>query len=359
MNKIGWICSYTPEELILAANFSPIKLLTDQIDLSVSQQFLPSNFCPYVKRILSGLLGNSFHDLRGCIFVYSCDAMRRLADVWKSYNKKGFIYSLDVPRRQDELGEKYLLSQLKGLKNFLEGETGKKITDDDLWEGIHIINKIKSLLCDLHKLILNKDINLSFKEMNLLIKKGFVIEKDKFIASLEEILSNVNPHYKSNSLRILIYGCTLEDTHIYEILNDYDADVVLENTCNSIRYYQETIEPDYSKPPLEVIAKRYLYKVSCPRMLDFNARFKQLKDMFYKYNCDGVIFHSLKFCDLMAFEYFRFQKRFKEMGIPFILIEREEISDSSGQIKTRIQAFLELLKNVKHNKLSPLTKFSL
>lgn len=343
---VGWICSYTPEEIIVASGLLPFRILP-QREISISSSYLPSNFCPYIRRILNSIFENSTK-LKGLIFVYSCDGMRRLKDVCDLYWKKGFVFGIDLPRKQDKKAEEFLLTQFKNLKNFLESYTGKPIEDKDLWNAIQVQNKIKDLIFEIYNKIVKNESNITLKELTNVVKEiGFRSKKEDFISYLEDLKKDQKTLKSdlTSKPKVLIYGSVIEDLQLYEIIESCGAQVILEDSCNFLRYFDEKVSVSNSISPLEALVKRYLYKIPCPRMTDLKKRLERILQIYQKYKCQGIIFHSLKFCDLMSLEITRLQNRFKDLNIPFLHIEREEIPDATGQIKTRIQAFIEMIKN--------------
>ncbi len=344
---VGWICSYTPEEIIAASGLLPFRILP-QRDISISSSYLPSNFCPYIRRILNSVFNSSIA-LKGLIFVYSCDAMRRLKDVCDLYWKKGFVFGLDLPRKQDKNAEEFLLIQFKNLKSFLESQTGKSIKEEDLWNAIQIQNEIKDLLTKIYSKIVKNELNLTLKELTTIIKNiGFKSKKEDFISHLKDLIETRKKLYQKplkSEIKILVYGSVIEDHQLYEVVESCGAQVILEDSCNFLRYFDGKVSMSQPISPLKALVKRYLYKIPCPRMTDFERRLKRILQTYHEYNCQGIIFHSLKFCDLMSFEISRFQNYFKKLNIPTLHIEREEIPDATGQIKTRIQAFIEMIAN--------------
>src|SRR3970040_1866708 len=96
--KVGFLCSYTPEEVILAAGLQPIRLHTSGKPLKRADAYLHNTLCAYVRSVLDAALEGDAAHLAGMVFVSSCDAMRRLCDVWRHYVRTDFVHILDLPR---------------------------------------------------------------------------------------------------------------------------------------------------------------------------------------------------------------------------------------------------------------------
>jgi len=93
---------------------------------------------------------------------------------------------------------------------------------------------------------------------------------------------------------------------------------------------------------MENILHRYLYHIPCARMVgEFPKRAETVKNLVRDFDADGVIFQRMKFCDPWASDAHNLQLRMKEQNIPMLVLDREYGVTGSGQVKTRVQAFLE------------------
>ena len=79
----------------------------------------------------------------------------------------------------------------------------------------------------------------------------------------------------------------------------------------------------------------------------FDARMKYIYDTIKEYKIDAVITQKLKFCDLWGVENLMLSKESKRTGFPLLALERELYGEGIGQLKTRIQAFIEKVRNMK------------
>jgi benzoyl-CoA reductase subunit C len=100
--------------------------------------------------------------------------------------------------------------------------------------------------------------------------------------------------------------------------------------------------------PLDALTERYLLRSPCPRMIDertdHDVRLQLIKNLIKEYYVDGVIFERMSMCDLWSGEIFMLQNELKELGVPTLILERDYIISGVGQMKTRSQAFIEVLK---------------
>ncbi len=344
---VGWVCSYTPEELILAAGFTPYRLLTAFDLASGSEAYLAPNLCPYVHRLFAAGLQGRYGFLDAAAFVYSCDAMRRLADMWDLYLDLGPVYTLDVPRRRDRLAKEFFRTNLLQFKDRLERLTGRQIRDEDLSNAISTVNKTRGLIRELFDLRSKNPGLVSGREVLELAKTSCIADRDKFNHHLQKLVRNLSLQRRDNpdnpgKKRIMLYGNVLEEESIYTSVEQAGGEIVWDDHCLSARHFDTLV--DEAMDPWQAIAKRYLQKASCPRMQGMQERLNRILHNIHAYNCDGVIVHSLKFCDLMQSEIPRLERALQERQIEHLHVERENLAEDPGQIKTRIEAFMELLE---------------
>ena len=141
----------------------------------------------------------------------------------------------------------------------------------------------------------------------------------------------------------MVVGSLLDNPQYIKIIEDLGGLVVTDSLCFGTRSFWDLVKESHS--PLDALAQRYLSKISCPRMTDGHLSRKQfILDLIKEFYVDGVIFQRMKFCPYWWGEIFMLRRELKELGVPFIDLEREYILGGIGQMKTRIQAFLEVLE---------------
>jgi benzoyl-CoA reductase/2-hydroxyglutaryl-CoA dehydratase subunit BcrC/BadD/HgdB len=352
---MGWVCTYTPIEIIIAAGFHPYRIIPTA-DPSLANSYLDSNFCPYVRSCLGEALGKRPEYVDNLIIVNSCDAMRRLYDAWRHYVRGAFIYLLDLPRDDSAKAIRYYLDNLQLLIDDLEEKFKIKISEDSLYQAISVCNKTRELLTELSDLYVNEQVSLSAVEFLQMVKGGMVFPQEEYNALLEKFIKDVkkeedilsNRSGIRNKSKILITGTVMDDLSIAEVIEDYGGKIVFVDMCTGNRIFQNQIPLKTSKKinnnPLKLLAEYYLSKTPCPRMMNLEKRWEYLLKIIKANQVKGVIFYNLKFCDTSFFELPIIRERLQKYRIPSLCLEGEFASSASGRIKTRIQACLEVLE---------------
>jgi len=351
---IGWFCTYTPEELIIAGGFIPIRIFGRK-KIIKSESYFPINFCPYIKSGWESLLADA-DNFRALIFTNSCDGMRRFFDIASKYLTRIPSYLLDVPHLKNKDSQDFLASNISDMKMFIERLNGKKIDKKEIENAVKLINKKRKLLKE-YSGIFNKsphliDIPTYYKVMEL----SMISDPEIFIDDLERYLGFIGNFDKiktengislqsdqRNSPAIMIIGNFIAEDKLWEMLSKMNLKLASEDFCTSNRYFEKQVVTDDNKDLLESIAERYLNKPQCMRMADLGSKLAEIENTIVKNDIKGVIFITLKFCDNMLYSFPLLKQRLNNIGIPVLYLDIEYNNFSEGQIKTRVQAFLEML----------------
>lgn len=345
---VGISCSYIPEEIIIAAGLTPYRIWGSSRPPELSTSCLPSNFCPYVLSCLDLGLQGDYNFLSGLVIANSCNAMRRLYDVWRYYLKTPFVHMLDIPKIKNKESEKYFKQCLENLIEMTEEHYMIKITKEDLITATTLCNETRSILKEIYFLKKKKYAQITNQQIYSLIKESLTTPKANFNIKANNILAQLKNNIENNNnndmqkIRVLITGSFHDPSALTDMIEGFGAEVVFEDICTCGRHLYSNATIDITSEPIGSIAKFYLNKPPCARMIDTDSRLSYLLSLINEYKVDGVVYYSLKFCDthLLDFPYLR--KKLLESGIPTLFLEGSDIFPNSGQIKTRIEAFLEL-----------------
>jgi len=324
--NIGWLCTYTPEEMIIASGFNPIRILGSK-KLNKSESYFPINFCPYLKSGWEALL-NAEDALSAVIFTNSCDGMRRLYDTAEHYLKDIPVYMLDVPRNTDIRAKDFFASKLEDLKVFLESLSGSAMETDRITHAIELMDRKRTLLANFSRSFFKGHTGLRISDYYKIMElstssqiNDFISEFEKFVdpLSLEENAAT-GPSGKaaiskdSNIPEIMIIGNLITEDKLWDMLSSIDLRLVSDDLCISSRYYTTLVNNgspgqagDITRPEkdrlLRALSERYLSKPHCMRMADMGAKISEIEKKVIEDDVRGVIFISLKFCDTMLYSF--------------------------------------------------------
>jgi bzd-type benzoyl-CoA reductase N subunit len=346
----GYFCSYFPEELLHAAGILPMRILGTKENVSLADSHVQAFICSLVRTSLDAALKDKFNFLDGVVFPHSCDSIQNLADIWRHHFPEQFSdvvvlpVWVDIPEAED-----YLTEEIKRFRKKLEEYLDAPIPDEELTKSINIYNENRSALSDLYALRRDNPSAISGAGVLEVVRASMSMRKEDHTILLKDLLNELRnkPRKNGDDVRIVLYGNACDHPSIMDLFEENGAVVVDDDLCTGSRYFL-CIESPHNDPIRE-IAKRYIRRVPCPSK--HNSQFDRrdyLVDMARQGNADGVVMLLLKFCDPHDFDYPDLAKHLTESDIPHLRVETEMQPASIEQVRTRLQAFVEMLKEKKN-----------
>jgi len=340
---IGWFCTYTPEELILAAGLESTRILGKAADISKADAYLHPNLCAFVRASFGALLNGEQQVLTGVVGVDSCDAMRRLFDACRYFLSPTFSHILSLPHRQTSEAAKFYHSELSEFAKSLHECFGAELREENLLEAIAILNETRSILKELGKRRREKSIASDRQYYEILLqamtqpKREFNQAWRKRLSESESIGASI-----SQNLNLILSGGVLDDFWIIDSIEQAGGHVVADDVCCGSRYFEGPVEG--GGDPLLRIAERYIQRAPCARMCGTTARVERILRLVEETNADGVIYYSIKFCDPHALDWTMISQELQRKHVPALRCEADYSSGNREQLRTRIEAFLEMLR---------------
>jgi len=342
--KFGWLCSYTPVEILMAAGLVPTRLDAGGLLLHKPNPNIYQLICPYIRAVFDAAQEEDFGPVKGVLFVKCCDGMLRLYDLWKVHLKQQRAYILPLPKIQTPEAKEYFSRSMRRFAKMLGRDTETTITDDALRQAIRDANQFRSAVQKLYQMRLKNPLSFSYRMLRLRIRewlsttpvKALPLVKSE-LKALEEKTQGVKPDSK-----VLLSSSTLDQLEIIEIIEKAELTIVADDHCSGLRHFDEMVSEDGD--PYLSLAERYLGRWPCPRMQVDPSHIQRLVQEADRVGADGVIYVGLKYCDQSGFEVPRLQAQLKDRHIPFLYIENDYTASGLGQLKVRIEAFAEMLK---------------
>ncbi|MBM4463480.1 MAG: 2-hydroxyacyl-CoA dehydratase [Chloroflexi bacterium] len=345
----GWLCTYVPEEVIHAAGGLPVRIVgySGERELAEGTAYFYVNNCSFSRSCLQLGLSGGYDFLDGVVGGSTCDGARRLFDLWRSYIGTPFHHVLTVPRKYTERAHQLYYAQVKRLKEHLEEHFGVQISDEALRQSIEVYNESRGLLQALYDLRKRSAPPISGAETLEVLNASFRMPKELFNDYLRELLDELSRSSNGceGKARLMVTGSVLTNPEFIRSIESLGALVVTDELCTSTRYWTDSVIIDGSKTPLEAISQRYLNNFPCARMFPSDQRFDRIVEFAHDFRVDGVISQVIKFCVPYAHDLPLLTERLKAEGIPILALDVEHGTSGSGQIQTRVQAFLEMLES--------------
>jgi benzoyl-CoA reductase/2-hydroxyglutaryl-CoA dehydratase subunit BcrC/BadD/HgdB len=345
-HAVGFFCSYVPEELLNVDGLASFRMRALGCGATEAADSYMGLFnCSYTRHCLEQGLEGAYDFLDGFVFVPGCDHLRRLYDNWAHFVKPSFLALIDVPHLRDEDALKWYRDEIEILWNKLSDRFSLPQDPEQVWKGIRKTNRVRELLGELDRRRWQGTPGLSGREMQEVSLFAASVPKERAIPVLEALLAGRNaPDSKEPCrARVLLVGSHLDDPGFIGVLEETGALVVRDAYCCGLRDQLALVEDrDESSDPFLAIARRYLDRLSCPRMYgDYTRRLQEVARMAEEAGVDGVILEQMKFCETWGIDGNVLQEELRSRGFPVLRLEREYLLSAKGQIRTRVQAFLE------------------
>ena len=344
----GWLCTYVPEEVIHAAGALSIRIIghSHEAELDDGNAYLYINNCSFSRSCLQLGLEGEYDFLDGVVGGSTCDGARRLFDVWRRYIGTPFHHILTVPRKYNERAHNLYHEEVLKFKRHLEEHLGTAIDDDALRESVMLFNQSRDLLRRLYELRKRDEPPISGAETMEVLNAAYRMPKETFNTWARELIDELEASDRvlKGRARLMIVGSVLTNPVFVKSIEEQGALVVTDELCTSTRYWGDSVNLNGQRPPLESVSQRYLNNFPCARMFPSDERFNRILQFVRDYKVDGVISQIVRYCVPYAHDLPLLTDRLKEAGIPTLALDVEYGTSGSGQIATRVQAFLEMLE---------------
>lgn len=352
-NIIGTFCTYTPKEILYAAGAVPVGLCgtTDEY-IPDAERDLPKNLCPLIK----ASYGHALTDT--CPFMYfsdmvvgetTCDGKKKM---YEFLGELKDMHIMMLPQTyQFESGLALYKSEMVRLIEKLEEKFGVTINDEQLAQAIRDTNEERKLLLEFLKLGKLEPAPIHGMELaNVQEGYEFMFDRDERIKMIKELTELTKERYENELKdsgikrpRILMTGgpnSGVKDK-IIQTLQDAGCDTVVFDSCNGIREKLDTI--DETIEPLDALSSKYMH-IGCSVMTYNNRRMNDIKELAKEFHVDAIVEVVLQACHTFAIEALHVERLAKdELEIPYLKIGTDYSENDAGQIKTRIEAFVEML----------------
>lgn len=344
---VGYFCSAMPEEVITAAGFLPFRMrATGSTGTDLSDTYFSSINCSFPRHCFNIALQGGFDFLDGVVCMNSCDNVRRIYDNWKRQLPTTLVHIMSLPRKTGEPQVEWFRDEVANLKQLLEKHFDIEITDERLWYAIKLHNETRRLQRKLYDLRKADNPPITGTEALAVTVAGTAMPKERYNQLLRELLNELSesPGNADYRARLLLMGGILDDPAYVKVIESQGGLVVTDSLCFGSRLLWNDIDEGASDP-IAALAQYYVAdRPSCPRMFgDYERRIGLVRDMIRDFKVDGVILERLAFCDHWGFEQFTIKNDLKDDNVPCLIMDREYIMSGVGQLRTRVQAFLETM----------------
>ena len=361
---VASMCIHVPVEIIHALDAFPVRICSGAYSTDMAgSDLLPSKICPMVKSTLGAihldmLPGKANPEI--IINPTTCDQKKKISEFGDEVGAE--FYTLEVPPTKDtEEARRYWHRSVKSMTKKLEKVTGNKLTRRKLKKAI---KKVALAQAHFRRFMeLRKGLPVVWgKDAILVVNSYFFDDIDVWtekLAKLNEELEQRKKEKKAlvgnNAPRILLTGSPsiFPNMRIPILVEQLGGIIVYEEFCSTSRMLYDTVAVDewflYDMVPS--VADRYLKPSTCPNFTPNDDRVRKILRAIEDYEIDGVVYQTFSGCQLYDLESRRVSNAIEDAGIPVLNIEIDYNPEDSGQLTTRIEAFLESIKDNKRKNI--------
>ena len=352
--SIGYLSPLGPLEIIAAAGFIPVRMKGSVYEsVTKADTQMETIVCPFVRNVFDSALRGRYEYLDGMVIPHTCDSISRTYDIWSSNLQLPYSHFLNVPHVTDDPSLKFFKEVLGTFMKSLERFTGKKITDEDLAQAVKAYNQNREAMRKLYELRRSHPPLISGVEMMKVLVAAMslpVVESTELIYGVMDEVKKRESTLAEKSSRMMIIGDQIDDIALIEIIEKAGAQMVMEDTSIGSKIYWPDIE--VTQNPIDGIAERYLRKIKIPTTYrdtgetyqdKLEERFGHVRQFIKDFRVDGAILFIYKYCDPYGFEVPAIKNYIESLGTPVLYLEEEYSTSSFGRLKTRIEAFLEMI----------------
>lgn len=344
---VGMFCTFSPRELIYASNAVAVEICGSE-NSSINDAFeLPTNICPLIKSSY-GFAKNKkcpyFNASDLVVGETTCDGKKKMYEQLKEFKD---VHILPLSFNKSNASIEFFKNSLKEFKHYLEEKFQTKIDENLLLEKIKLCNEERKLMCDIMDFGKAKPSIISGSSMHkILFGNSYILDLNERISILKQLKETLKEKLQKNKdkkddnkKRILITGCPTGGVYqkIIDQIETLGGEVVAFENCLGYKKQNNLVETNGDL--YENLAKRYL-KIPCSIMSPNEDRIENLNKMTKEFKVDGIIDIVLIGCHTYSVESNLIKRN---SLVPYAVINTDYSNNDSGQIATRIEAFLEMI----------------
>ena len=355
---IGYTCSHIPEVLLNVGNCFSVRLRAPRTgSIDIATYYMSNYTCEYARALVERGIEGGYNFLDGLAGVDACSMMNRFYEHFEllKMNEKPnfFVTHTDMPYKVVDYSVRHYTKQMRiRLLDIMEKNYGVDTSDKAIRKAVKEHNEVCRIISEIGQMRKAENPVITGYEFHVLNLVTYTCPKYLILPYLRETLEELKhrepdekPAFRA---KVAVVGSEIDDPSLTKLIEDCGALVVSDRYCFGSTPGREVIELNDDEPALDQICRHYMEVSECARYISDEkvAQRRQTADRLAReYNADGIIYEQMKFCDYWGFERALASHIMStEMGWPVLSIDRPYNARSSGQLRTRFQAFVESLE---------------
>ena len=355
---IGYTCFHIPEVLLNVDNCFSVRLRAPRTgSIDIATYYMSNYTCEFARALVERGIEGGFNFLDGLAGVDACSMMNRFYEhfeLLKMNDKPNFFVThTDMPYKVVDYSVRHYVKQMRvRLLDVMTKNYGVDTSDEAIRKAVEEHNEVCRIISEIGQMRKADNPVITGYEFHVLNLVSYTCPKALILPYLRETLEELKtrepepkPWYRA---RVAIVGSEIDDPSLTKMIEDCGAMVVSDRYCYGSTPGREVIELTDDEPALDQICRHYMEVSECARYIS-DEKVQQRRDtadrLAREYKADGIIYEQMKFCDFWGFERALVSHIMSnEVGWPVLSIDRPYNARTSGQLRTRFQAFVESLE---------------
>jgi len=347
---VGSFPMHFPAEAVHAAGALPVILQESRAAVTKGHASIYPFFCGYTRSVVDQAAKGELAWLDAVMFGDHCVQVLSAADMlrYRMPATPVHFYQL-IPSLRDAWSEDNAVHILRRLSDGLESQLGVSFSEDSLRASIGLFNENRGLVRELYALRRAGQVRLSAAEMQHIVKSSMVMDKATHTALLRQLLAELpRSAAPAGQLPLYLSGhlCQAVKPELLDLIEECGVSVVDDDLYHGWRYVSTDV--DGHGDPLRALARWYIQRnwgAPCPTRIDPDTDWDGwLLNAVRSSGARGLVVLMAKFCEPHYFYYPRIKASFDGQGVPLLLLETEHELLPGGDIRTRVESFVEMIK---------------
>ncbi len=352
---VATYCVFVPEEIVWAARAIPVGLCAGaQFSVPLAEEVLPRNTCALIKSSFGFRLGRLCPYVQASHLIVgetTCDGKKKMFEILGQYQP---VYAMEVPNKKTALSRELWAGEVVAFKDVIEKLTGNEVTAANLSQATKLVNERRRALQRLCELRRARPAPISGKDALLVTQVSFYDDVVRCTQQVNALCDELDKRVAAgqgvapaSASRILVTGSpmAIPNWKLHHVIETAGAVVVCEESCTGTRFFTDLVSEGGGtvEEQLRAVAERYM-QIHCACFTPNDERLDDIVRLAKECQVDGVVHYNLQFCHTYANEAVKVERALAGEGIPLLRIETDYSDEDIGQLRTRVDAFLEMIR---------------
>ena len=218
-----------------------------------------------------------------------------------------------------------------------------------MYQAVEGHNRVCSLITQIGQFRKEENPPITGYEYHIITLASYVCPKDMLVEKLEETLKEIKERKpdveRQFQAKVVVVGSELDNADLVRLIEEAGAFVVADRFCFGGLPGREVLPLNRKEDVVTQVCRHYMNSSQCARYMNqekIDRRRAYVNQLAEEYHADGIIYQQMKFCDYWADEQITSSRMLSEAyGYPVFSLDRPYTIDSSEQLRSRVQAFVE------------------